>query len=245
MIPKLIMQTWKTKELPEKWKTTQTSIKKFMPDWEYVLMTDEMNREFISKHFPDFLKTFDSFPHNIQRADAIRYAWLFVHGGLYLDCDFELLAPLDELFESDDNLYLLHSANSKNSMTNEFIAAQPGNVVFLEMMKEMKKKPFFSRIQLHLLIMYTTGPWAFSKVIMRTKVPYKQLPNSKVKPYSICFTEYNNPEALLKPLEGSSWCGSYFSMFRWCFCNTKIIFSILIGILILCCVIMFFLFTEY
>jgi mannosyltransferase OCH1-like enzyme len=88
VIPKLIMQTWKTNELPDKWKPTQLSINRYMSDWKYILMTDEMNRNFIIHHFPNFLPYYDAFPYPIQRADAIRYAWLYVHGGLYLDCDF-------------------------------------------------------------------------------------------------------------------------------------------------------------
>ena len=42
-LPKIIMQTWKNKDLPEKWKKSPLSITKYMPDWEYVLMTDEDN----------------------------------------------------------------------------------------------------------------------------------------------------------------------------------------------------------
>jgi len=35
-----------------------------------------MNREFVCKHFPDFLEKYDTYPCNIQRADAIRYLLL-------------------------------------------------------------------------------------------------------------------------------------------------------------------------
>ena len=124
-IPRIIMQTWKTEELPEQWKSTQESIRKHMPHWEYVLMTDEMNRKFVEQHFPSFLPYYDAFPYPIQRADAIRYCWLYIHGGLYLDCDFELQGPLDELFTADSDLFLLASSNATSVITNGFMASKP------------------------------------------------------------------------------------------------------------------------
>src|SRR3990167_1846041 len=228
MTPKLIMQTWKTLELPEKWKPSQLSIKKYMSSWDYKLMTDEDNREFISTHFPDFLETYDTFPHNIQRADAIRYAWLYMNGGLYIDCDFELLGPLDELFDDDDELYFLASSNFSTIITNAFIAAKPGNPVFLEMIEEMKKRPLFSAIEKHLLVMYTTGPVAFNRVITRLNPKYKKLPNVKLNPYTLCDKIYNKPGTLLKPLEGSSWVSGFGHVWKLCYCNSIGIFVILL-----------------
>ena len=236
-LPKLIMQTWKTNDLPDKWKPTQVSINKYMSEWNYVLMTDEMNRNFIIEHFPDFLSYYDAFPYPIQRADAIRYAWLYINGGLYLDCDFELLAPLDELFIDDDihDLFLLSSSNTPDIITNGFIAAKPGNKVFLEMIEEMKKPAGLSSIERHLLVMNTTGPLAFNRVVKRMNVPYKSLPSSKINPYTMCEKEYNKPNTLLRPLEGSSWVTGIGSVYQWCYCqaNYLVPMVITIGLLIL------------
>src|SRR5579872_6289874 len=110
MIPRKIMQTWKTSVVPQKWEPSVKSIKKYMSGWNYTLMTDEDNRKFVQQWFPDFLPYYDKFPHNIQRADAIRPMWLYIHGGLYLDLDIELLGPLDSLFQAGD-LFLVPSAN--------------------------------------------------------------------------------------------------------------------------------------
>lgn len=242
-IPKLIMQTWKTTDLPEKWKPTQISISKYMPDWNYVLMTDDMNRSFIQKHFPDFLPYFDAFPYPIQQADAIRYAWLYINGGLYLDCDFELLAELDELFIEDYDLFLLASSNTPDIITNGFIAAKPGNKIFLDMIEEMKKPPGLSSIERHLLVMNTTGPLAFNRVIKRSNAQYKQLPSSKINPYTLCETVYNKSDALMRPLEGSSWVGGAAAIWQWCYCTVThnqsnvfiytIVICLLIGLMIL------------
>lgn len=229
-IPKIIMQTWKTEELPEKWKSSQESIRKYMPDWKYVLMTDDMNRQFIQSRFPNFLSYYDSFPYPIQRADAIRYAWLYVYGGLYIDCDFELLAPLDELFMEDYDLFLVSSANLSAFVTNEFMASKPGNKLWIEMIEEMKKPPGLSAIDKHLAVMNTTGPVALTRVVNNTHVSYKKLPNEKIKPYTICDKEFNKEGALLKPLEGSSWVSGTGTAYQWCYCQSQ---YLLIFVLIL------------
>lgn len=218
-IPKLIMQTWKNTELPDEWKSSPISIKKYMPDWTYILMTDNMNRKFIKQHFPAFLTTYDTFPYPIQRADAIRYAWLYVNGGIYIDCDFELLAPLDELFVEEHDLYLLESANTPGVLTNMFMASKPKNQLWLDMIEDMSKPPGIYAIEKHLLIMNTTGPMALTRVMKRTKHKYKQLPNTKVNPYTLCDTEYNNPSSLTKPLPGSSWVGPAAKLYHVCYCQ--------------------------
>jgi mannosyltransferase OCH1-like enzyme len=235
VIPKLIMQTWKTTELPDKWKPTQISIDRYMPEWRYTLMTDEMNRKFMQQYFPDFLSYFDGFPYSIQRADAVRYAWLYINGGLYLDCDFELLGPLDELFMEDHDLFLLASSNTPDIITNGFMAAKPRNKIFLEMMEEMKKPPGLSAIERHLLVMNTTGPLAFNRVVKKVGVPYKQLPSSKINPYTLCEKVYDKPNTLMRPLEGSSWVGGAASVYQWCYCaftNNKTNYMLICGIAI-------------
>ena len=242
VIPKIIMQTWKTTELPEKWKPTQTSISKYMPTWKYVLMTDDMNRSFIAERFKSFLPYYDAFPYPIQRADAIRYCWLYTYGGLYLDCDFELLGPLDELFTEDYDLFLLASSNTPDIITNGFIAAKPGNKLFLDMIEEMKKPGGFSSIERHLLVMNTTGPLAFNRVIRQNNTIFKQLPSSKLNPYTLCEKVYNKPNTLMKPLEGSSWVGGAASVYQWCYCqsNYLLIASIIIFLVLLLALMLYF-----
>jgi glycoside transferase family 32 len=92
-IPKIIHQTWKDEHLPEFFQILAQTWRDILPDWEYHLWTDEMNREFVRSHYPKFLQKFDAYPNKIQRADAIRYLLLQTYGGLYVDLDFECLEP--------------------------------------------------------------------------------------------------------------------------------------------------------
>lgn len=231
-IPRRIMQTWKTSELPDHWKPSQISIAQHMPDWHYTLMTDEMNRAFIQEHFPSFLSYYDAFPYPIQRADAVRYAWLYVKGGLYLDCDFELQAPLDELFTADSDLFLLASSNTPSVITNGFMAARPGHPVWLDMIEEMKKPAIWSQVERHLLVMYTTGPMAFNSVVKRTGAEYVLLPSVKINPCTLCEKVCEKEGALVKALEGSSWVGGAAATYQWCYCNSWTVAVIIVLLLL-------------
>ena len=67
------------------------------PDWEYWLWTDRSARQLIQDRLPALLPVYDAYPHNIQRADALRYVVLHEFGGVYADLDMESLRPLDPL----------------------------------------------------------------------------------------------------------------------------------------------------
>jgi glycosyltransferase involved in cell wall biosynthesis/mannosyltransferase OCH1-like enzyme len=96
-IPKIIHQTWKDRHLPPHLAAFQRTWQEHHPDWEYRLWTDADNRAFLAQHYPWFLPIYDGYAHFICRVDAIRYFWLHHYGGMYVDLDFECLAPIDSL----------------------------------------------------------------------------------------------------------------------------------------------------
>ncbi|KAJ7684065.1 nucleotide-diphospho-sugar transferase [Mycena rosella] len=103
-IPRILHQTWKTGTLPDKWKSISQECRDMMltssplpSPSKYMLWTDESSREFIARHYPWFLNTFDDYSYAILRADAIRYFVLYHYGGIYLDLDIGCLRPLDPL----------------------------------------------------------------------------------------------------------------------------------------------------
>lgn len=96
-IPRIIHQTWKTEELPPRWKEVREACEAMMSDYQYMLWTDASSREFIAREYPWFLETFDAYPYNIQRADAIRYFVLHKYGGVYMDLDIGCKRRLDSL----------------------------------------------------------------------------------------------------------------------------------------------------
>lgn len=245
-IPKIIFQTWKTSQVPDKWKTSPESIKKYMPSWKYVLMTDKDNRNFVKDNFPDFLPFYDKFEYPIQRADAIRYCLLYKHGGIYIDLDMELQYPLDELFTVYKGIYLVSSSNVGSCLTNSFMASIPGHPLWLDCIEQMKKPLPSWCVGKHWKVMRSTGPMMIDKVVKENNYEYMALPGSLILPCSVCdeFCQ-ESKKAYIKPLQGQSWIGMDTSIYNFFMCNWKtvavIFFIIFLTLLIL---VIYFIFKK-
>jgi mannosyltransferase OCH1-like enzyme len=247
VIPKLIMQTWKDKDIPKKWRRSQESIKKYMGSWKYVLMTDEDNRNFVKKHFSDFLPYYDKFEYNIQRVDAVRYMWLYMYGGIYMDLDFEILKPMDDFFTERNNseVYLVSSGNIGVYITNSFMASKPRSKLWLDVIEKMKTALPWYYLGKHARVMNTTGPIMLTHVVTNSNHPYVRLPKNKINPCSVCDIHRPVKDVYLKPLEGSSWASYDTNVYNYFMCNWKplsfiltllIIFIIVWIIIKFCCV---------
>lgn len=232
-IPKIIFQTCWSHDIPKKWQSSPKSIKELMSDWNYTLFDDDENRAFIKKHFPDFLKYYDAFPYAIQRADAIRYCWIYINGGIYMDLDFELQHPLDSLFTSDCDFYLVHSGNVSGYTTNSFLASKKGCKFWLEVIEEMKKPLPWYVMGKHFSVLCSTGPLMLSRVAQRTKYVYGKLPSRYIMPCSVCDISKSTCDAYLKPLEGSSWTNYETTFLNFWLCQWKTIILFLICILVI------------
>lgn len=235
-IPKIIMQTWKggVETLPEVWKSSPESIKYHMPDWCYVLMTDKDNDSFIEQHFPQYLKQFREFKYGIQRADFIRYAWLYVHGGLYIDCDFELIAPLDDMFLVDKDFYIMKTGSTGWNCTNSLMASKPGVGVWLECMKRSVNPCRWYALGKHLKVMTSTGPAMLTSVVKKQDPrSYHILDSRDLKPCSSCDPKpCQRKGKYVKNLEGASWWAWDSGMYNFFYCRWRLIVVILVVVII-------------
>jgi inositol phosphorylceramide mannosyltransferase catalytic subunit len=97
MIEKNIFQTWKSKsEMPANFSYWRSTVVDLNPEFRQFFWDDADNRAFIAGHYPWFLETYDKYPLEIYRADAVRYFWLYHFGGFYADMDTECLRPLGD-----------------------------------------------------------------------------------------------------------------------------------------------------
>ena len=234
-IPLIIMQTWKSKKLPRHWQESQKSIKKKMPTWTYVLMTDQDNRNFVEKHFPEYLHTYDNFLYPIQRVDMIRPMWLYIHGGVYMDLDYVVQKDFSELFKDGKDLYFVSSPNINSIITNSFIASIPKHPFWLEYLQHMKEDPPFWALTKHFHVMTTTGPMALTKKIGETKYVYSLLPQSQLIPCDVCNIGHCSPDGYLKTIIGQSWNGWDSTFLNFLHCNRSVILVSLLILFILFC----------
>jgi mannosyltransferase OCH1-like enzyme len=227
-IPREIFQTWKTRDVPEHWKESQISIVRHLDDWKYTLFTDEDNREFVKTYFPDFLSTYDAFPYNIQRADAIRYMYLYMNGGVYMDLDIVLQRSIDELLGNED-FYLVPSGNVGSTFTNSFMISKPKVAFWLEVIEEMKKPVSYLSLTKHFIVMNSTGPMMLTRVAKRYNKRFGYLPSTLVTPCNICDENCNTENAYMLPLNSGSWCSVDSKIFIFLLCNWKKLTFILIS----------------
>jgi mannosyltransferase OCH1-like enzyme len=96
-IPKKIHQVWVGSKLPEEFKAYTKSWKKFNPDYEYKLWTDDNIHTLPTVNW----LTYNTIRNQAQRSDYLRYHILNEHGGIYVDTDFQCLKSFDDLLYLD------------------------------------------------------------------------------------------------------------------------------------------------
>jgi mannosyltransferase OCH1-like enzyme len=233
-IPKLIFQTWKTESVPDKWKESPVTIKKYLSNWSYFLSTDQDNRKMVQTYFPDFLSYYDAFQYPIQRADAMRYCFLYLYGGVYMDLDLTLARSFDYLFNSGSSLYFVASGNLTGYITNSFMASKPRHPLWLDVIEEMKKPAPKWALTKHFKVMTTTGPIMLNRVVKSSNYQYTMLPNKLFMPCSVCnMSTCDTSEAILKPLEGGSWNSFDSKVFNYFMCHWRGISWVIIIIVII------------
>lgn len=239
-IPKIIFQTWKTKDVPEQWKDAQKSVIEKNKNFRYVLLTDEDNHAIVKQHFPTFLPYFENFEYNIQRADAIRYVVLYIYGGIYLDLDYVALQPFDELtkmLDDDDKLKVGLLKTDTNARTNSFMMSKPRSTFWLECIEEMKKPTSWFMILRHLKVFYSTGPFMVNRVCKLNQEKVKML-NSISVPCNICFSQEKCLDEIIKdkhyimPIEGKSWNTWDTTIWNFFYCNRNLLMHLFLMLVV-------------
>ncbi|CAF3899515.1 unnamed protein product, partial [Rotaria sp. Silwood1] len=89
---------------PSSWISARNSCIELHSNFEkHYYWTDLNSKEFLEKNYPWFLKTWNSYKTNVQKADSLRYFLLYHYGGIFLDMDLYCLQKLDGLFYYLDN----------------------------------------------------------------------------------------------------------------------------------------------
>jgi len=213
VLPKIIHQQWKNKNIPEgvysKW---NAKFKELFPEPEFkhMLWTDENARELIKKEFPFFLEAYDNYEFGIQRADAVRYFVLYKYGGLYADLDYEPLVNFWQHLPTDrvalvESPYL-YNEKSQNSLMSSPIGDPFWNETFA-LLLERKDKP----------VLQATGPMFLDALMKRATETFTLLPceNFQRLPLHLSKEEEVSPfmsqlhRELLGRLAPMKYCGDY------------------------------------
>jgi mannosyltransferase OCH1-like enzyme len=236
--PKIIHQTWKTAEVPEKWKKSPEMWKQFHPDWEYKLWTDADNRAHIRDNYPEFLDLYDSYPHGIQRADFIRYFILKDFGGVYSDLDLYPNQNIESFFEGkDEDVYFVKG--NVGAFTNAFIVSKKGAPFWDHLIAGLKKKKNGEKWAFgkHLTVMTSTGPLMLTSKIETYDGIVGLLPKKVFNDYTVgdSFDVKHSETSAINVLEGSSWHSFDSKLYNFVYINRTVfvVLGILFVVLIL------------
>lgn len=175
MIPKIIHQTWKTKEIPEQWQEAVNACREKHPDFRYILWTDEAMEKFMLKYFPQYYDMYMEYPYNIQRCDAFRYFVLYKYGGIYLDMDIKCKKSLNAYL--DNELVFVKSMNITSSYTNSFIMSVPKHPFFASCIQNLETyKDYLYYAGKHFHVIFSTGPGFINKMITQYQPIHKVMP---------------------------------------------------------------------
>jgi hypothetical protein len=172
MIPRIIHQTWKEQALPERFRTLSETWRAKHPDWAWRLWTDVDNLTLVTERFPHLLDLYQSYPYPIQRVDMVRYLILYLHGGLYVDLDFECFRCVEPLLEGKPCLLSLEAPEHgrvhgrTKIVSNAFLAAEPGHHLFEAVIEDLKRHRS-RETRRDRIILDTTGPMMLTRVLER------------------------------------------------------------------------------
>jgi mannosyltransferase OCH1-like enzyme len=111
-IPKIIYQTWKTKNLHENCLQIKKNIQDLNPEYEMILYDDDDMKQFIKQNFDEYIyNCYLKLNIGAAKADFWRYCILYKNGGVYLDMDSIISHPLNELILEDDACIITREGN--------------------------------------------------------------------------------------------------------------------------------------
>ena len=111
-IPKVIFQTFKTKELPFLTKWHINSFRKRNPEFQYEFYDDERIERFFLEEFNEsVLGAYKKLNIGAAKADMFRYAVLLKKGGVYLDIDSGIKGKLSSFIKPEDKAIITNEGN--------------------------------------------------------------------------------------------------------------------------------------
>ena len=196
LIPKVFHRIWiGNKPMPQEFIEYGETWKKYHPDWEMKLWTDE-NMILLQNQ-----ESYNNAAHMAQKADIARYEILYHFGGVYIDCDFECVKSIESLLygvqafaasEDDSTISIGIMGCVQQNETFKFIIDHVA-----EWMKKYSMLPISGQ----------TGPWFVTNLLKGNK---ELIVFEKEKFYPYYFTEkYRKGEAFKGAYAIHHWAASW------------------------------------
>ncbi|MGH0028759.1 MAG: glycosyltransferase family 32 protein [Myxococcota bacterium] len=169
-IPRVLHQTWKDADLPERFQAYHATWRRQHPGWRFVLWTDADNRRLVASRHAGLLSLYDALPRDIQRVDLAKYLILASHGGVYADLDSECLRPVDALLAGGGAVV---SRTPDGVIDGAFLASPPGHAFWEHVLREVQAPPLLARALRGVPgldashVLFSTGPHMLRRAVRR------------------------------------------------------------------------------
>jgi len=166
MIPKIIHQTFETKNKPVGMAKACESWRVNNHDYVYLFYDAAERIDFIKEHFEKpVLTAYDTILPGAFKADLFRYCVLYIRGGIYVDSDTICLTSIDKYINSNDKLVVVRDdPMAKKWLANAFIAVTPKHPLMWEAINQAVKNIQSKHEQFYLDY---TGPGLLGKCLNR------------------------------------------------------------------------------
>lgn len=183
-IPKHIYQCYKTRaDVPDK---IIDNIKKLNPDWEYHFYDDNMCLDFLKNNYgQEYVDKFNNIKRGAHKADLWRYCLLYLHGGVYVDIDLEMLVPFDSII--DNETFIVPYTNTAatrivngNNIYNALIITKPGHPIIYDSIQRIMKTSE-EHMRFDYLVNVRRIKTAVKKFLKTNKLKTMSYPDEKTK----------------------------------------------------------------
>lgn len=203
-IPRIIHQTYGTRELPQPLQKNVDDLKARNPGWEHRFYDDGDIEEFIANEYGGKVlvayKRIDPM-YGAARADLFRYLLIYKVGGIYLDIKSNFSRPIEEVIRSDDKFIASQWSNKKGGRYEGFglkpeVSQFPGGELQQWHVIAAAGHPFLRAVILSILdgidayrpwlhgtgkvgVMRLTGPMMYTRTIfpILAKYPCRRIEN--------------------------------------------------------------------
>lgn len=152
LIPRIIHQVWVGPDLlPETFAGYQESWRRHHPEWELRFWTDDNLPHDLARP-----EAYERLRSPVERCDILRLEVLARDGGIYVDCDFECLRPIDELLEGIDFFVAYIGPGRPAHGITGAVAAHP---IVVRSLREIQPRSWFGYDK------NATGPPFFNRIL--------------------------------------------------------------------------------
>jgi len=139
-VPRRIVQFWDQKTIPADVQNCMASWRA-IPDFEHVVYDEVRAREFIRAEYDArHLEAWDLCNHPAMKCDLFRLAYLYRHGGVYIDADDTYRGANIQHFFDEDGLFRVRSASFTRSPSDPPATIYNNNPIFCVPNDEILRK---------------------------------------------------------------------------------------------------------